>query len=171
MLFIDEAYALTPPDAYRDFGHEVISTLLKLMEDQRDDVVVIVAGYPREMQRFIESNPGLASRLPTTVHFPDYVDDQLCRIFDTFAAQGGYVLAPGTREGVLARVPRVRPRDFGNGRWVRNLFEETTSRQAVRLTAPGSTPTHDEIRTLHPDDLPDIGWGERDTAGSTGFYL
>jgi hypothetical protein len=171
VLFIDEAYALTPPDAYRDFGQEAISTLLKLMEDQRDDIVVIVAGYPREMQRFIESNPGLASRFPTTVPFADYVDDQLCRIFDMFAEQGGYVLAPGTREGVLARVPRERPRDFGNGRWVRNLFEETTSRQAVRLTAPGCTPTHDEIRTLRPDDLPDTGWGQQDTSSSTGLYL
>ena len=99
VLFIDEAYALIPQDSHRDFGVEAVSTLLKLMEDRRDEVVVIVAGYPREMDRFMSSNPGMASRFPKTLDFADYDEDELYAIFTLIAEQQGFVLARRGRGG------------------------------------------------------------------------
>ncbi len=115
VLFIDEAYSLVPADSFRDFGHEAIATLLKLMEDHRDEAVVIVAGYPREMQRFVESNPGVASRFPTTLYFADYSPDELWGIFRLYAGRAGFVAARRGRAGVPPPGPgaaagRVRQR-------------------------------------------------------------
>ena len=153
VLFIDEAYSLVPPDSGRDFGHEAISTLLKLMEDHRDEVVVIVAGYPREMGRFLESNTGLASRFPTTMSFGDYSTDEIVAIFELVAGQAGFTLAPGVVDVVRRLVPTPRPESFGNGRFARNVFEEAVSLQALRLVAqPDLTP--EQVRTLVPADLP-----------------
>ncbi len=140
VLFIDEAYSLIPPDSGKDFGHEAVSTLLKLMEDHRDEVVVIVAGYPREMQRFLESNTGLASRFPRTLTFEDYDVEELVHIFWLIAQKAGFSLEPDLAHGLRSLVPSPRPVGFGNGRFVRNVFEEAVSRQAMRL-AEASEPS------------------------------
>jgi hypothetical protein len=169
VLFIDEAYSLIPPDSGRDFGHEAVATLLKLMEDHRDEVVVIVAGYPREMQRFLESNTGLASRFPKTLTFADYDADELVRIFRLIAEQAGFTVAPDVDEGLRRLVPSPRPVGFGNGRFVRNVFEEAVSRQAMRIV-DGTATTPEQVRTLLRSDLPDQPPPDR-PGSSTGLYL
>lgn len=168
VLFIDEAYALIPHDSHRDFGVEAVSTLLKLMEDRRDEVVVIVAGYPREMQRFLSSNPGLASRFPKTLTFDDYGDDELFTIFELVARQAGFVVGPGVEERVRALIPAPHPPGFGNGRFIRNVFEEAVSIQAERLVDL-TEPTVEDIRTLVAADLPTEP--PPDDPKLQGFYL
>ncbi|ACQ81826.1 AAA ATPase central domain protein [Beutenbergia cavernae DSM 12333] len=168
VLFIDEAYALVPRDSARDFGQEAVATLIKLMEDRRDEVVVIVAGYPAEMQRFLESNPGVASRFPKTLAFGDYSDDELWSIFRLVAAQSGFTLAYGVEQAVRSLLPRPRPNAFGNGRFVRNVFEEATALQAQRIIELPA-PTSDDIRTLLPQDLPAYAPLQDDRA--PGMYL
>ena len=110
------------------------------MEDHRDEVVVIVAGYPREMQRFLESNTGLASRFPKTLTFADYDADELAAIFHLIAEQAGFTVAPDVATGLRALVPSPRPVGFGNGRFVRNVFEEAVSRQAMRIVEGTASP-------------------------------
>lgn len=153
VLFIDEAYALMPADSPRDFGGEAVATLIKLMEDRRDEVVVVVAGYPREMHRFLRSNPGVASRFPKTLVFDDYGDDDLLTILRGMAGEQGFVLADGVEDRVRALLPHPRPDGFGNGRYVRNVFEEAASIQAERVVALAS-PTPEDIRTIRPQDVP-----------------
>jgi SpoVK/Ycf46/Vps4 family AAA+-type ATPase len=154
VLFIDEAYALTPENAPQDFGREAVDTLLKLMEDHRDETVVIVAGYTGEMARFLESNPGLASRFSRHVHFEDYTTAELLEIVKEMTATAGYKCAPETLEalrGHLDAIPRTR--SFGNARLARQLVEWMMTRQAGRL---GSVPTPDleALTLLLPQDLP-----------------
>jgi hypothetical protein len=169
VLFIDEAYSLVPPDASRDFGYEAISTLLKLMEDHRDEVVVIAAGYPREMQRFVDSNPGIASRFPNTIGFADYSPDELWAIFQLYAGRAGFSLLDGVQAAFLRLVPDPRPDAFGNGRFVRNVFEEATTRQAMRITAM-TEPAKEVVTQLRPEDLPDTASATGKSDG-TGLYL
>ena len=136
VLFIDEAYALAQKGA-QDYGDEAISTLLKRMEDDRDKLVVIVAGYPDEMKRFIESNPGLKSRFNKYINFPDYTPQELFDIFGLYLRKNEYTLAPDAaaylREA-LERVVKNKDRNFGNARYVRNVFEKTIEHQANRLS-------------------------------------
>lgn len=169
VLFVDEAYSLVPPDSFRDFGHESISTLLKLMEDRRDEVVVIVAGYPREMERFLTSNTGLASRFPTTVRFADYDVEELVAIFELVATDAGYAYGRAVLDGLRALVPAPRPVGFGNGRFVRNVFEEAVARQALRITALPE-PSTQQVRELLPADLPPVPPPPTKPA-SPGLYL
>jgi stage V sporulation protein K len=134
VLFIDEAYALAPEPAYHDFGPEAIEALLKRMEDFRHRLIVIVAGYPRLMERFLDSNPGLRSRFAREISFPDYSTEELLAITRTFAAGHHYDLEPET-EQTLARIfaGAERGEGFGNARFARTLFEQALNAQALRL--------------------------------------
>ena len=134
VLFIDEAYALAPAEPRLDFGPEAIETLLKRMEDYRHRLVVIVAGYPRLMHRFLDSNPGLRSRFSREIAFPDYTDEELLLIARKFAADNGYALAD-TAEEELRRIfaQAERGEGFGNARYARTIFEQALNAHALRL--------------------------------------
>jgi hypothetical protein len=154
VLFIDEAYSLAPLGGGNDFGQEAIATLVKLMEDHRDELVVIVAGYPGEMNRFIDSNPGLASRFTRTLMFEDYTTAQLAAIVEHQAGEHRYELAPGTREAIEAYFGSLhRDAGFGNGRSARQLFQNLTERHAQRV-AELLAPTTADLTELHPADVP-----------------
>ncbi|MDJ0597367.1 MAG: AAA family ATPase [Crocosphaera sp.] len=136
VLFIDEAYTLKPIDPGNDFGQEAIDMLLKRMEDYRDRLVVIVAGYGDEMTRFINSNPGLKSRFSRYFYFEDYTPQELLAIFDLFCHQHRYTVTQAAKEVLLTRFKELydhRDKSFGNGRLVRNMFEKTIEKQANRL--------------------------------------
>jgi hypothetical protein len=149
VLFVDEAYAL----ATDDFGNEAIDTLVKAMEDHRDDLVLIVAGYTDEMVEFIASNPGLESRFRTTIDFADYSDDELVAIFLQLCHESDFAPADGCEARLRDLLKRqMRDRNFGNARYVRNQFEAAVVRQAWRLRDV-SAPTVEQLRTLVPDDL------------------
>ncbi len=156
MLFIDEAYALWV-DSSEDFGREAIATLLKLMEDERDKLVVVVAGYPAPMAQLLDGNPGLRSRFPKTIVFPDYSTEELLKIFTSLGEQHAYHASPET----LVRVGEyldAQPRgpSFGNARLVRNLFEASIELHATRVV--GHEETNKEVlSTLLPDDIPEPG--------------
>ena len=161
VLFIDEAYALVPDDiGGRDFGQEAVNTVLKRMEDYRERLVVIVAGYTDEMDRFIKSNPGLKSRFSRYFYFDHYAPEELLRIFDSFCANAKFTVRDDARNAMLALLTALharRDRAFGNGRLVRNIFERVVERQANRLAAV--TPLTDELLcTIEAVDIP----GEKD---------
>ncbi|CAM5388381.1 right-handed parallel beta-helix repeat-containing protein [Streptomyces pilosus] len=154
VLFIDEAYTLTPEGASNDFGREAVDTLLKLMEDHRDEIVVVVAGYTGEMERFLASNPGLTSRFSKFVTFEDYSTDELVTIVCRHAAVSGYECADATVEALRAHVDAIpRDRSFGNARLARQLLETMMTSQARRLGGLRS-PSLTDLTTLLPEDLP-----------------
>ena len=154
VVLIDEAYALVRGGG-NDFGREAIDTIVKLVEDRRDRVVVIVAGYPDEMGDFIEANPGLRSRFPKTIVFDDYSTDDLLAIFASQGERGGYA-CDDEAEAKLRAWFDAQPRDkgFGNGRVARNLFEAAVARHASRVVAIDD-PTDDDLTTLVAADIPD----------------
>ncbi|MGH9273061.1 MAG: AAA family ATPase [Acidimicrobiales bacterium] len=158
VLLIDEAYALVR-GGERDFGREAIDTIVKLIEDRRERIVVVMAGYPDEMDELINANPGLRSRFPKVIHFPDYTTDELLSIIDSLGEKGGYHLDPGARARARIWLDAV-PRDkgFGNGRTARNLFEHAVATQATRLVTVDQ-PTDDQLTTLMADDIPTPGTG------------
>jgi hypothetical protein len=156
VLFIDEAYALAPEDAGRDFGREAIDTLVKLMEDHREAVVVIVAGYTAEMERFLASNPGVASRFSRTITFGDYTAQELLRIVEAQSAEHEYQLGDDTADALLKYFTAIpKGAAFGNGRTARQTFEVMVERHAVRM-AHVDEPTHEELQLLYPEDLPNL---------------
>jgi Cdc6-like AAA superfamily ATPase len=152
MLLIDEAYSLAQ-GGEKDFGAEAVATLVKLMEDHRDNLVVVVAGYPEEMGVLIESNPGLRSRFPRTIAFPDYTNDELTAIFASMCEKAAYRCDEACTEQARSWFAR-QPRDkgFGNARLARNLFEAAVARHASRVVDI-EKPTDEELTFLTPDDI------------------
>jgi SpoVK/Ycf46/Vps4 family AAA+-type ATPase len=153
LLLIDEAYALAR-GGENDFGREAIDTVVKLMEDHRDDLAVIAAGYTDEMATFISSNPGLRSRFTRTIEFPDYTDDELVEIFVRLGESNRYHPtddAVARLREILAAAPRDK--GFGNARFIRNVFEAAVSNQASRLVA-ADEPSEEQLTTLIAADLP-----------------
>ena len=155
VLFIDEAYALA--SRQEDFGQEAIDTILKAMEDHRDDLIVIVAGYTEPMEKFIDSNPGLRSRFNKYIEFPDYTLDELMGIFDMNLKKYDYTIEEETRGHVrekLAAQKLASMENFANARAVRNLFEEIITNQARRI-AQMEAPTMEDLKMLTNEDLTD----------------
>lgn len=155
VLFIDEAYALVPQDAKSDYGQEAIATLLKRMEDDRDKLVVIIAGYSNEMQRFINSNPGLQSRFNRYINFPDYTADDLTKIFQMQMRKNEYTMDSTTTlylKKQLEYVVAHKNKNFGNGRYARNLFEKAIQNQAKRISKE-KNPTNDMLMRISKEDI------------------
>ncbi|MFE4546083.1 right-handed parallel beta-helix repeat-containing protein [Streptomyces sp. NPDC056785] len=156
VLFIDEAYALSPEDSGRDFGREAIDTLVKLMEDHREAVVVIVAGYTAEMERFLTVNPGVASRFSRTITFGDYMPEELLRIVEQQAEEHEYSLGAGAAEALLKYFTAIpKGPAFGNGRTARQTFEAMVERHAGRV-AQLDEPSTEDLTLLYADDLPEL---------------
>jgi len=155
VLFIDEAYSLAS-GSEGDFGSEAIDTLVKRMEDHRDRLVVIVAGYKNEMKDFIDTNPGLRSRFSINVDFDDYAPDELLAIFDIFCKKNEYTLSEDGRLRILEVFHEAVDSsgdEFGNGRYVRNLFESTLRNQAMRLSRLAGDLDRESLSLILPVDL------------------
>lgn len=155
VLFIDEAYSLTLSDSDKDYGKEAVAILIKLMEDYRERLVVIVAGYTKEMEKFINSNPGLKSRFKKFIEFPDYDPSELGAIFAKMCAENDYTLPDQTKEkvrNIMSNVHAARGKSFGNGRAVRSLFEQSVERHALRLSK-GKKSTKEMLTKLAPEDI------------------
>ena len=164
VLFIDEAYSLSS-GGENDFGREAIETILKAMEDHRDDLIVIVAGYDEPMQKFLSSNPGLESRFNKYFYFPDYTGEQLLAIFKNQCKKNSYTLSPEAEEAAKAMFDRLyeeRDDNFGNGRDVRNCFEDMIVRQSNRVAAM-EAPTREDLMTVLPEDLEEKAETKKET--------
>ncbi len=151
MLLIDEAYSLVR-GGEKDFGREAIDAIVKLVEDRRDRIVVVAAGYPDEMSQFVDANPGLKSRFPKTIHFPDYSDDELVKIFEIIAEKNHYRPDDDALEAA-SEVFAATPRDkgFGNGRLARNVFESAVARQASRIVKIEKPSDHELVSLSRAD--------------------
>lgn len=157
VLFIDEAYTLSKPESKNDFGQEAIDTILKEMEDNRDDFVVIVAGYPEPMKTFINSNPGLQSRFNKYIEFPDYSLEEMMQIFDRICNQYDYIVGDEVKDKMNSIIEEIidhKDETFANARTVRNLFEKIIINQANRLA--DIDVSDEEMRTITVDDLNEI---------------
>ena len=163
VLFIDEAYSLVPEGGNgQDYGQEAIATILKRMEDYRDRLVVIIAGYKNEMQRFIDSNPGLQSRFNRYIDFPDYTGAELADIFKMYMKKNQYTLADDAEDYLKERFDYVvahKDRNFGNARYARNVFEKTIQEQANRLSGRPNL-SKSQLTELTIDDLK-VGFSAR----------
>lgn len=158
ILFIDEAYSLTPENSGSDFGREAVEIILKGMEDNRGDLVVIVAGYENLMEKFIASNPGLESRFSKYFVFEDYTGEQLNSIFQSMCKKNEYILSSEASEKIKALLNTLyaqRDDNFGNARDVRNLFERVVSRQSDRVASVVS-PKKEDLITLSAEDIPEF---------------
>jgi probable Rubsico expression protein CbbX len=155
VLFIDEAYYLYRPENERDYGQEAIEILLQVMENQRDDLVVILAGYKDRMDTFFKSNPGMSSRIAHHLDFPDYSGEELLQIADRMTAGMNYRFGPGTREAFAEYLElRLAQPNFANARSVRNALDRMRLRQASRLFAERDRAlTEADLTTLAPEDI------------------
>lgn len=154
VLFIDEAYNLFNSSS-EDYGREAIATLIKRMEDQRNNLVVIMAGYTQEMEQFIDVNPGLKSRFNRFFEFQDYKPEELLTIFKRIIVKGDYFLNTETEAKALKIIEEaynLRDKTFGNARYIRNLFEKTIERQALRI-AKLASPSQKQMMEIIPEDL------------------
>ena len=163
VLFIDEAYSLTNRGE-NDYGAEAVDTLLKAMEDHRDDLIVIVAGYIEPMEKFLHSNPGLESRFNRFIDFPDYTLDELMGIFDMRMNKAGYTMDDEARATLrqVIDIARLDVKGFGNARGVRNLFESIIARQADRLGETEGEITREMLMQLTKEDV--LGYKEPEKA-------
>jgi len=156
VLFIDEAYALVPKGNHQgDYGEEAISTLLKRMEDDRDKLVVIIAGYTDEMKDFINSNPGLQSRFNRYIDFPDYTPDELTQIFKMYVKKNQYSIDSETEHYLKEKLEYIvsqKDRNFGNARYVRNVFEKSIQNQANRVSKCDN-PTSEMLTLITREDI------------------
>jgi len=155
VLFIDEAYYLYKPDNERDYGSEAIEILLQVMENQRDDLVVILAGYKEKMDVFYESNPGLSSRITNHVHFPDFEPEELLQIGINMIEEQQYMLTPEAEEALMAYIKvRIEKPLFANARSVRNALDRARMRQANRIFETSSDLlTKSDLVTIQAEDL------------------
>jgi len=152
VLFIDEAYTLSQ-GGENDFGHEAIDTLVKLMDDNRDRLVVILAGYSDNMQQFLDVNPGLHSRFPNVVEFADYNLEQLMQIADGLFSKNKYKMSDEARQKLATILDEARQdTKFGNGRYVRNIFERATTKQALRISILEDL-SEEILTTILPEDI------------------
>ncbi|HYL17345.1 MAG TPA: CbbX protein [Burkholderiales bacterium] len=154
VLFIDEAYYLYRPENERDYGQEAIEILLQVMENQRDDLVVILAGYKDRMDRFFQSNPGMSSRIAHHIDFPDYAVDELLAISELMLGRMQYRLSDQAKETLRAYIARriTRP-NFANARSLRNALDRARLRQANRLFEAAAPVGADALATIEADDL------------------
>ncbi len=154
VLFVDEAYSLST-ERNDSYGQEAIDTLLKLMEDNRDDLVVIVAGYPELMENFINSNPGLRSRFNKYIYFPDYTVEEMQKIFETMMCKDGFILSDEARTELMDIWEKAKKDDgFGNGRGVRNIYEKVIVHQASRIVGSDYRDTQ-TLLTIEKNDIPE----------------
>jgi probable Rubsico expression protein CbbX len=155
VLFIDEAYYLYKPDNERDYGAEAIEILLQVMENQRDDLVVILAGYKEPMDRFYESNPGLSSRIANHIDFPDYSTDELLKIAKLMLEDQQYQLTPDAEVALTRYIDRRREKPlFANARSIKNALDRARMRQANRIfDSRGQVLTKRELVNLEADDF------------------
>lgn len=155
VLFIDEAYYLYKPDNERDYGAEAIEILLQVMENQRDDLIIIFAGYKDRMDSFYASNPGLSSRVANHVHFPDYSPEELLQIGKMMLEEQQYVLTPDSEIALLDYISlRIRQPHFANARSVRNAIDRARMRQANRMFAAGNKVlTKSDLVTIEVEDI------------------
>ena len=155
VLFIDEAYYLYRPENERDYGQEAIEILLQVMENQRDDLVVILAGYKDRMDRFFQSNPGMASRIAHHIDFPDYSEDELLEIAELMLGQMQYRLSEGARSALSEYITKRREQPhFANARSIRNALDRARLRQANRLFATVNAPLGKEaLMTIEESDI------------------
>ncbi len=162
VLFIDEAYSLVNGDESGGFGQEAVDTLLKLMEDHRNNLVVIAAGYPAEMETFLDSNPGLRSRFSRTIEFRDYNVRELILIFRGMLQQSGLELEESGAAPLKQTLERLVVQEgdqFANGRSVRKLFEAVQTNQANRLVGTGEQPTSDQLCRIESGDIENASFG------------
>ena len=154
VLFIDEAYYLHRPENEKDYGQEAIEILLQVMENQRDDLTVILAGYQDRMDHFFQSNPGFRSRIAHHVHFPDFADAELLSIVEKLAHQAEYRLSEDARHALRDYIAQRRQQpNFANARSIRNAFDRSRLRQAMRLVEIGAEISADDLVTIEAADI------------------
>lgn len=154
VLFIDEAYYLHRPENEKDYGQEAIEILLQVMENQREDIVVILAGYRDRMDKFFASNPGFRSRIAHHIDFPDYDNGELLAIAETIAAENQYKLSPAAHAAMTDYIARRRQQpNFANARSIRNAIDRARLRQAMRLFKDGGAVDRNALMTIEAEDI------------------